>query len=157
MKFGQSYISHLRKACKRMLGNVLSNGFCTMASKSLLFETCLIKVLPMNLFTNIHVGRYPFPNQIKFIYNLVTILTAYTPWCLTLEKHTPPTHDLEWRERTHSAVMSLPRCIKAGTCLMWTTWKRTYSWPAKERGERNTWEKRRLYCLFTHPLVYIWS
>lgn len=48
-----------------ILGNVLSNSFCTMVSKHFLFGTFLRKVLPMNPFANMHIGRVPFQNQIR--------------------------------------------------------------------------------------------
>lgn len=61
-----------------MLGNDLSSSFCTMAYNNLLFETYLRKVLPMNSFASMHIGRFPFPNQIKFIYFLVMYIMYIT-------------------------------------------------------------------------------
>lgn len=95
-----------------MLGNDLSNSIHTTASNSSLSEACLRRVRPMNSFVNMHSGRLPLPNQIKFTYILVSALTTHAPWCLTLEKCTPQSYDLEWRDRPHSAVMPLPMCIK---------------------------------------------
>lgn len=49
-----------------------------MAYNNLLFETYLRKVLPMNSFASMHIGRFPFPNQIKFIYILVMYIMYIT-------------------------------------------------------------------------------
>lgn len=59
----------LGKYCRNIyfFFNILSNGFCTIICNKFLFEICLRKVLHVNPFSNMHTGRLPCADQIKFI------------------------------------------------------------------------------------------
>lgn len=91
----------------------------------------------MNPFTNMHIGRLQFPNQIKFIYILVSPLRPYAPWYLTLERHSPQIRDLERRKRPDTAMMELPMCIRGRHMSDVDHAKENVLLPEKEQGERN--------------------
>lgn len=91
-----------------MLGSILSIGFGTVNLKKFLFGTCLRKFLPMDLFANMHIGRLPFQNQIKVTYILVNLCHMR----LNLEKHTPQTHGIEWRQKhTECCDVDAQMCV----------------------------------------------